>query len=369
MKIGIACGGTGGHIFPGLATANVLRARGHELSLWLVGQDRKQAALVDWNGPIVSIDFSWPARLFSWRILGMLGSLSRVIWLCRRRMLNQGLEVLLAMGSYASLGPVLAARSLGIAVVLHEANVVPGRAIRWLSRSAAAVGLGFQETRQYLRHPRLVVTGMPLRCDAPAPPAALAPAGADLWRQLEADSFTLLVMGGSHGARRLNEFAPPAIRRVRQAGHRLQVIHLTGLADEQSVRQQYQQAGVPHVVFGFLRDMASAYRRADLALSRAGASSCAELAHYGIAALLVPYPFAVHQHQLANAGALQAAGAADVRREAEMSVAWLAEYLIEQIKNPARLQGMRQAALRRQRAGAAAALADLVETIGSRQDL
>lgn len=418
MKIGIACGGTGGHIFPGLATAEVLRRRGHEVVLWLAGKDVESTAVDGWEGPIVTIRANGIAALFSLRNVEIAWRMIRAIRQCRRTMKDHQPEVLLAMGSYASVAPVWAARTLRVPVVLHEANVIPGRAISFLSRWAAAVAIGFDETRQHLKHRRLVVTGMPLRKrgqraeesgpgeeirdrnsevrgkrseigvegktkigepkltnqepgtksrEAPFPATIIYPPSilrGSPWRLLKEGVFTVLVMGGSRGAHHLNELASAAVMGMRQRGMPLQVIHLTGLADESLVRKQYEQAGVAHAVFGFLHDMGQAYRRASLAVCRSGAASCAELACYGIPALLVPYPRATHQHQLANARAVEAAGAADVRLESDLSVAWLKDYLAAHMADPVRLARMKQAALRRHGVDAAEALADLVEQVG-----
>jgi len=306
------------------------------------------------------------------------------------------------MGSYASIGPVLAARWLNIPVVLHEANVIPGRAIRFLSRWAEAVAVGFEETRHHLTHPRLVVTGMPVRqnvereassvecrnedggqaTDA-GPQSAICNRQSEIsnhqseisnhqseisnWGALAPSVFTLLVMGGSRGAHRLNEIVSQAILRLHREGNSLQVIHLAGRSDEQSIRQAYRQAGVPHAVFGFLHEMAQAYRQASLAICRSGASTCAELSCYGVPALLVPYPFAIHQHQAANADALSLSGAADICDEQILTVDWLVGYVAGLMSDTAHLAHMRTAALQRVMNNPAAALADLVEQVPAGQ--
>ncbi|MBU4199523.1 MAG: UDP-N-acetylglucosamine--N-acetylmuramyl-(pentapeptide) pyrophosphoryl-undecaprenol N-acetylglucosamine transferase [Verrucomicrobia bacterium] len=408
MKIGIACGGTGGHIFPGLATAEVLRRRGHDVVLWLAGKDVESTAVDGWEGPIVTIQADGVSSLFSLRNVRVGWRMVRAIRQCRQTMKDHQPEVLLAMGSYASIAPVWAARTLRVPVVLHEANVIPGRAICFLSRWATAVAIGFDETRQHLKHRRLVLTGMPLwksgqrieittspRCGASGPLSGScrttgevrgqgaggrdqmlahhsqplrgeggSEASSQQWSGLKPDRFTVLVMGGSRGAHHLNELASAAVICMHQKGMPVQVIHLTGLTDEPVIRKQYEQAGVSHVVFGFLHDMAQAYRRAALAVCRSGASSCAELACYGIPALLVPYPRATHQHQLANARAVETAGAADIRIESELSVEWLADYLAAQMADPVRLERLKQVACRRHGSDAAEALADLVEQVG-----
>jgi UDP-N-acetylglucosamine--N-acetylmuramyl-(pentapeptide) pyrophosphoryl-undecaprenol N-acetylglucosamine transferase len=263
-------------------------------------------------------------------------------------------QVLLAMGSYSSVGPVLAARRLRIPVVLHEANVIPGQAIDYLSRFAHTVAVGFPEARAHLSRSSVKVTGIPLRKElevaAGKPPPPPGP-------------FTILVMGGSQGAHRLNVIASETLCRLHREGVRLGVIHLAGQRDQAEVTETYRAAGLPHTVHGFLQDMAGAYQLASLALARSGANSCMELALFGVPALLVPYPEAARNHQLANASAMTAAGAADVLEQPELTVDRLAQYLKELMARPDRLAAMREAAHRRAIVGGDERLADLVEEV------
>jgi UDP-N-acetylglucosamine--N-acetylmuramyl-(pentapeptide) pyrophosphoryl-undecaprenol N-acetylglucosamine transferase len=409
MKIGIACGGTGGHIFPGLAVAEALRRRGHTVVLWLAGKPGEDLALAGWDGPIVTVYARGVSSHAPRAMIATCFRLVRAVLQCRQSMQYFSPDVLLAMGSYASIGPVLAARWLNIPVVLHEANVIPGRAIRFLSRWAEAVAVGFEETRHHLAHRRLVITGMPVRgtgnrkTDAGYQTPDASPDRNDEgqrseggnyqsainnqkseienrqseienWGALAPGRFTLLVMGGSRGAHRLNEIVSQAILRLHHEGNPLQAIHLAGPADEEAIRQAYRQAGVPHAVFGFLNDMPRAYQMASLAICRSGASTCAELACYGVPALLVPYPFAIHQHQAANADALSSSGAADICDEQILTVDWLVGYVAGTpavaglMRDPARLAHMRTAALQRVTNNPASALAELVEEIASSYD-
>ncbi len=367
MKIGIACGGTGGHIFPGLAVAEALRQRGHTVVLWLAGKPGEDLATAGWDGPIVTVYARGVSSHAPQAIMATCFRLAKAVLQCRQSMRAFAPEVLLAMGSYASVGPVLAARWLKIPVVLHEANVVPGRAIKFLGRWAEAVAVGFEETRKHLAHRRLVVTGMPVRQVNDASSAIGDRQSAiGNWSAIIPGKFTLLVMGGSRGAHRLNEIVSQAIVRMQNEGQALQVIHLAGPADAASLREVYRQAGVPHAVFGFLHEMPRAYRQASLAICRSGASTCAELSCYGVPALLVPYPFAIHQHQTANADALASAGSADICDEQILTVDWLVGYVAGLMCNPARLANMREAALRRITNDPASTLAGLVEEIGGR---
>lgn len=356
MKVAVACGGTGGHIFPGLATACALRNRGHEVALWLAGKDVEGKAVEGWTGRVLTVPAEGMPRRVSPAALRVFFRLLRARRICRRLMRAERPDVLLAMGSYASVGPVLAARRLGVPCVLHESNVIPGRAISMLSRRATAVAISFEESRYHLRRAELVRTGMPLRAaivEAAQQPAARAPG----------QPFTVLVMGGSRGAHALNELGMRAVARAVRQGGRFRVIHLAGLHDADAVRACYAEAGVDAQVERFVHDMAAIYRQTDLALCRSGAATCAELCAFGVPSLLVPLPTAIRDHQMANARALERAGAAQVVAEESVREEWLADYLSERAAHPEQLEPLRVAARRLARLDAAGALADLVESV------
>ena len=355
VKVSVACGGTGGHIFPGLATAQALNSRGHQVTLWLAGKTIEQATRGVWEGPVVTI----PAQGFPLNPVRLVRSLLVLRHAYRTacdHMRRSRPDALLAMGSYASTAPVLAARRLRVPIVLHEANVIPGRAIGFLARYADALGVAFDETRQHLAHPRVTLTGMPIRKELEAA-AAASPAP-------DPQAFTVLVMGGSQGAHALNETAVQALAGLRAQGFRARVIHLAGTRDEPAIAEAYRRANVPATVYGFLNDMGLAYRQASVAISRSGAASCAELALFGIPALLVPYPHAARNHQAANARAMAGAGAAVVVEQKDLIPTRVAEFLKSCHDQPDRLQRMRAAAQARAIPGADARLADLVERVG-----
>jgi len=355
MKIALACGGTGGHIFPGLATAHALRARGHAVTLWLSGKPGEEEATRDWDGPKLTVPSEGLPSRPSPAALRALWRLWRATRRCGELMDRERPDGLLAMGSYASIGPVFAARKRGVPVTLHEANVIPGRAIRLLYRRAAAVAAVFEETRFHLHGREIAVTGLPLRPDiarAAAEPPPPRPPDAP---------FAVLVVGGSRGAHRLNELAARALPDAAARGQRLRALHLAGREDEEAVRERYRAQGLDADVRAFRHDMAAAYRQADLAICRAGAATCAELLAFGLPALLVPYPFAIRRHQLANARAMEKMGAADLVEEADLESEWLAQYIVGVARAPARLARMRTAALKHARLDAAEALAKVVE--------
>lgn len=351
----VSCGGTGGHVFPGLATARALQARGHEVTLWMAGQAIETATRHAWSGPVVSI----PSAGLSASPLRLPLTLVRLIRAYRaslRALRQNPPQALLAMGSYSSVGPVLAARRLRIPVILHEANVIPGRAIDALSRFAHTVAVSFPETRAYLPRARVVIAGIPLRKELELAASTAFP---------PPDRFTVLIMGGSQGARRLNELAVEALCRLHREGIPLNVIHLSGEKDQATVTTAYQAAGIPHTVHGFLRDMASAYRSASLAIARSGANSCMELALFGVPALLVPYPLAARDHQAANARAMAQAGAADVIEQKDLTANRLIDYIRNRMRDTAALAAMQGAARRRSLTGADEKLADLVEEVAA----
>ena len=356
MKVAVACGGTGGHVFPGLATAHELLRRGHDVTLWLTGRDTEEAALKDWDGPAVQV----PSRGFpsgiSLKSLQTAVALVQAVGQCRAKMRVDKPDVLLAMGSYASVGPCGAARLLGVPIVLHEANVIPGRAVRLFSRSAAGVAAGFEETRYHLHRAKLSVVGIPLREELTE-----AARGLPLRESAVHVPFRLLVVGGSMGAHRLNEVATAALARLKKNGIEVAVSHLAGSKDEEAVREAYRAAGIDAQVIAFTKYMAPLYHNADLAICRAGASTCAELAFFGVPALFVPYPHAAGDHQSANARALEKRGAADVVDESALTPEWLEAYLAQTVRKPERLARLREAAHREGVKDGTQALATLVE--------
>lgn len=354
MKIAVACGGTGGHIFPGLATAQVLADRGHEVTLWMAGKDVEAQALEGWPGRTIQVPAQGFPTRFSLRGVRSAWSLARAVRTVRGLMVKEQPEVLLAMGSYASVGPVGAAISLRIPYVLHEANVVPGRAIKLFSRRAGAICGCFEETRYYLRGRDLTITGMPLRRPVVEAAKRHAPHSGGKY-------FHLLVMGGSRGAHALNELISEALIHLHRRGVGIEVTHLTGTEDEMWVENRYDAAGMLHTVRAFTNRIEDLYARADFAICRSGASTCAELAAFALPALLVPFPFAVKNHQMANARVLEKAGAADVVPESDLTVEWLTTYIERMCRVEERRISMARAAAEWAFTDGAERLADQVE--------
>lgn len=354
-KFSVSCGGTGGHVFPGMATAKALQKRGHDVTLWLSGKAIETATRHEWNGPVISTG----AEKLSFHPLHLprtLLNLHRVYYASLKALKEQKPQALLAMGSYSSLGPVLAACRLKIPIILHEANVIPGKAVTTLARLAKAIAISFPETRNHLKHPSITLTGLPLRKEMEM--AAATPPSAPT-------VFTILTMGGSQGAQRLNEAVPEALGRLLATGIPVNAIHLSGEKAKSAVEEAYRAAGVTATVYGFCTDMVAVYRRTSLAISRSGANSCLELALFGIPALLVPYPHSARDHQLANARAMAEAGAANLIEQQDLSPERLTEAIRDLAINRGKQEAMRAAARTRALSGADNRLAELMETIAA----
>jgi len=358
VKIDVACGGTGGHVFPGIAVAEALSRRGHDVTVWLAGKGIEGHSAAGWKGRTVTVravGFQGKPSP-AWAIAALRLAAATVA--CRSRMKRHRPDALLAMGSYSSVGPALAARWLGVPVVLHEANAIPGRAVSFLSRFKVVAALAFDEARRHLPQCPVEVTGLPLKSGLEA-----------RFDEDEAwnDGLALLVMGGSQGAHALNTVCTAAVRRLHGDGVPVRAIHLAGEQDAGEVRAAYEAAGVPHRVHGFLDEMGKAYNAADLAIARAGAASCSELSVCGVPAILVPLPSSRRGHQQANAEAMAAAGAAQVMRQGDFTEERAVSLVRELWEDPGRLANMREGMLEFARPDAAERVADVVERTARQQ--
>ena len=351
LNLIVACGGTGGHSFPGLATAAELASRGHDVTVWMSGRDVESSVLKGWTGPV----FATGARQLSAK---NLAANLRALWRCRREMRRARPDALLAMGSYSSLPPVVAAAGRKVPVVLHEANTVPGRAIEFLSHFAKAIAISFERTAEHFPGKKTVLTGLPVRMDV---------AGQPPFEGVPKDAFCVFVTGGSQGAHCVNEIALKAMimlnRDLASRDRKLYVIHQTGTNDEMEVSRAYAAAGVPARVNAFEHEMGRALATADVVVARAGASTCFELALTGTPAFLIPLPSAMRNHQHYNAAAFAAKQAAAEGLQAELTPRALSNWLRHKAENPASLAKMAEQMRAISRPDAAARLADLVERI------
>jgi len=356
MNINIACGGTGGHIFPGMAVGRVLQKRGHEVILWLSSRAVESVSVQGWDGPVISLDVEgFPSGILFLKALRPVLKAFSASARCKKIMSKQKPDVLLAMGSYASVGPVMAARSLRVPVVLHESNSVPGRAVSFLSRFARCVAVNFSSAESHLPNAGKVIrTGMPVRNFGSTRFDSQC---------LDPNIFTVFVSGGSQGASRLNDICSAALCRLHKEGTRLQVIHSTGIRDVDMVLARYQNCGIPNLTDSFITDIEKAYNSSNIAICRAGASTCAELLHFRLPALLVPLPSAKRNHQEMNAKEMVSYGICDIVLERELTPEYLSGYLKKYLKNPSRLEKMRESSVIFAENNATIELANLVERV------
>jgi UDP-N-acetylglucosamine--N-acetylmuramyl-(pentapeptide) pyrophosphoryl-undecaprenol N-acetylglucosamine transferase len=343
-------GGTGGHVFPALAVAERFQARRIPL-VWMGTQRGLEARLV----PPTGIPMEWIGvaglRGTGWqRLIGAPAMLIRALWQAAAILHRIRPCLALGMGGFASGPGGLMARCLGIPLIVHEQNALPGMTNRWLARLATQVLEAFPGSFPPAR--RALRVGNPVRSDI----AALA----DPRRRFaeRAGQARLLVMGGSQGAAGLNQLVPAALSLLGD-GERPEVRHQTGAKLYESTERQYRERSVAAQLAPFIDNMAEAYGWADLVLCRAGALTIAELAAAGVGSILVPFPHAVGDHQTANARFLEQADAALVNQQSTLTPERLATLLRPLLSDRKRLLAMAEAARRLAQADAAERIAQL----------
>ena len=353
-RITIMAGGTGGHVFPALAVAQELAARGWQIS-WLGTPDSFESRVVPVYG--FELDTIEAHRLRGQRLterilapVHLLHAMTEAWRVLRRRRP----QVVLGMGGFVTGPGGLVSRLLRTPLVVHEQNAIPGMTNRWLARVAARVLEAFPHSFPASVGARAV--GNPIRSDIAALPA---PSPIDVGRRLH-----LLVVGGSLGAKALNEVVPAAVARLPVEG-RPEVRHQTGRDRVEATREAYRTQGIAAEVSEFLDDMAEAYGWADLIICRAGALTVSELMAAGLPAILVPFPFAVDDHQTVNARFLTEAGAGQLMPQGDMTAQTLSELLDSLLSDRARLHAMAQRGYRLAKRDATQRVADVCEELAA----
>jgi UDP-N-acetylglucosamine--N-acetylmuramyl-(pentapeptide) pyrophosphoryl-undecaprenol N-acetylglucosamine transferase len=327
--VAIACGGTGGHLFPGIAIGEALQAMGADVLLIVSEKEIDQHAVKAAHGMET---FAAPAVASTAGkgafVRGLLKSfkMSRALFRKRRP------DAVIAMGGFTSAGPVWAARSMRIPAFLHEANSIPGRANRWLASSAGEIFVMFEGAKQRFGSRPVTVAGMPVRSEFQSGDAGAA----RMALGLEPDRDVILFMGGSQGATAINDAAMAAIPRLRERRPDLQFLHLTGMKDIERCAAFWRECGARGVVTPFLSEMDMALNAANLAVSRSGASSLAEFAAMRLPAILVPYPIAADDHQVHNARAFVQSGAAAMILQAQLNADALVPVALELLEDSAK---------------------------------
>ncbi|NGZ06585.1 MAG: undecaprenyldiphospho-muramoylpentapeptide beta-N-acetylglucosaminyltransferase [Magnetococcales bacterium] len=329
-RLVLAGGGTGGHLFPALAVADAWEAGGGE-TLFIGAEGGMECRLVPGRGKrLITLQVGRLQGKGIWTRIQTLLGLPAAIRAARQHLQAYAPHAVLGMGGYASAPTVLAARLLKIPTLLHEQNAIPGLTNRRLGRLANRVLTGFEQATGFFPAGQAIATGNPVGRDFPHPfpePPFRTP---DM-------PLNLLIFGGSQGAHIFTAVVPEVILQLHQQGLHFRIRQQARPEDLEKVRRPYQQAGIPAEVEPFFADMVTAYREAHLVIARSGASSMAELALTGRAALLVPYPFAADDHQRANAHPLTAAGGAWTCLQPEFTVPWLLAFLKARHQDPAGL--------------------------------
>lgn len=347
----VMAGGTGGHVFPALAVAEALRARGVAVS-WLGTRRGIEAELVPAkNFPINYINVEGLRGKGVAKLLWAPLLLLRALWQALGVLRRERPDAVLGLGGFASGPGGVAAKLLGIPLVIHEQNAVAGTTNRLLGKVANRVLAAFPGAL-----PRGEWTGNPVRAEIselPEPGTRIA---------LEDRSRHLLVLGGSLGALAINQLVPQALALLPES-ERPQVRHQCGRAHQQATEEAYRQCDVEGQVEPFIADMAGAYGWADLVVCRSGALTISELAAAGVASVLVPFPFAIDDHQTGNARWLVNGGAAELIQQADLTAEKLAALLREWLGDAQRLRDMGGNARKLAKAGVAERVADICEEV------
>lgn len=352
MRVVIAGGGTGGHVIPALAIGRELQAR-YGAELLFIGTARGlETRLVPEAGfTLKLVQVGALKNVSPLTRLKTLFDLPRAVLAARRMLRDFRPDVVIGVGGYASGPAMIAALLKGIPTLAFEPNAVPGFANRAVGKWVSAAAVHFEDTKRYFRSAQ--VTGVPVRSEF-------------FQRSEAAGSKTLLITGGSQGARAINRAVCAALPELAKIPG-LRIMHQTGERDFEETRAAYEKAGVEAKVSAFIQDMAAAFGEAALILCRSGASTVAEVAAAGKPAIFIPFPFAADDHQTKNAEALAASGAAVVLPEKEMTPQALAAKVAELMTDPARLRKMSASAKGQAHRGAVEAIAEMVKRLAEKK--
>lgn len=353
MKVLIAAGGTGGHIYPGIAVANEIMDRDAESEVLFVGTARGlEKKIVPDSGFQLSLINS--VGLKNVGIAGKIKGLSVLpkSFLEARKIIRQFRpHVVVGAGGYVS-GPVLLmAVIMGVPTLVMDSNALPGFTNRQLARFVDRAALTFEEAMSFFGK-KGVVTGNPVRKEF-----------FDIPQKERSEIFHVLIFGGSQGARAINNAISEALPLLEPHSERLAITHQTGESDFERIRDAYADSKFAADVRPFISDIFVEFGKADLVICRAGATTCAELSAAGKASIMVPFPMAADDHQRRNAEALQRAGAAKMIIQKDLTPELIANEIIALMNNTAEVTKMENEAKKLGRPNAAAATVDIIEEL------
>ena len=335
-KVVIAGGGTGGHLYPGIALANALMRSDMDIEVTFAGTKRGIESRV-----LPRAGFKLKTILAS----GLLGKkgLSRWISWCKLPvgtaqsmcfLIRKRPNLVVGVGGYASAPMAFSAWLLRIPILIHEQNVFPGMANKWLGKIADRIAVSFEESKRFFPNHKVETTGNMISEELCRPREEFPVASKD--------PFNILIMGGSQGAHSINTVMIEALDHLGNRKNRICITHQTGEADYEATRLSYEVKGFSADVRPFIEDMPRHYRKASLVICRSGATTLAEITASGKVSILIPFPFATHNHQEHNARVIEAANAGELILDNEVSGKRLAESIAQAMDEPEEMKEMEE---------------------------
>ncbi len=345
MKLILAGGGTGGHLYPGIALAQEFSKQKPEIDiLFMITQRKIDQKIVSNEGwpykdlPVKSFrGLSWQTTCaFYYLFLSVV----KAFYILR----SFRPSLIIGLGAYPSVPTLIAGKLCSVPLVIHEQNYFPGGANKLFSHWVEKIFISFEETRGFFSEflqKKIVVSGNPIR------QGGITSEGRGVLGEKKAGKSTVLIFGGSKGARRINEAVCQGLSKLSEEKRkRVQIIHQTGVEDHEKIQAFYEKKAIEATILPFIHKMMEAYQQADLVVCRAGATTLAEITLLGKASILIPYPFAVKDHQMINANSLYQAGAAGLIADKELTGDRLWEEIFELIDNPQKMHKMAKASKR-----------------------
>jgi len=369
VKLLISGGGTGGHIYPGIAVAQGIQQIEPDTQLFYVGKKGGlEETIVAKSGLPIQF-FGISAQGISRKISGSnLTALYKNFVGLKQSFAILNLvkpQVVFGTGGYVSASTVFAAQWKSIPTLILEQNLIPGLANKFLGRKASAIALSFPETEKYFPKRKVVVTGTPVRLQL----QDLDKKESRRVFNLEPDITTILVFGGSQGAAAINRVIISAVQILEQKEIKLQLILQTGQKNYSEIVEKVKNIKTKIVVVPYLDDMAKAYAAADLVISRSGAISIAEITLCGLPSILIPYPYATANHQEKNARILETHGAAKVILESELTPEKLANIIKKLLQEPDQLSAMSQKSKGLAKPTATTAICKLIQRLARKESI
>lgn len=338
MKIAIASGGTGGHLFPALGFYEDILKKDKNIDAFFFISTRDFQYKKEWNTKLYILKaIGFPAKV-SLSLLKFMLYFVRNLFYSAYVIRSEKPDIVVGFGGYVSVAPLLAAVILRKPIAIHEQNVIPGKVNRYLARFARVIMLGLKGGAAYWPKKltdKIVFTGIPVRENA-------KPNSDRSVFEPDKNFFTILIVGGSQGSLIFNKWIKQLLPEMEKYSSKLRFIHIAGKHDVFDIENSYDEYYIKNKVFNFYKNMGEIYPCCDLAISRAGAGTITELAYAGLPAIVIPYPYATDNHQFHNARSFSIAGAVELIEEKNCGPKILAERIIFYFNNRDKLNDMKK---------------------------